>query len=786
MSAKNLTHWKFVDDRYLLHTDGTLTAFAEIPGYDIYMKEEGAAANYFSNLQNLLHELPANISLEFRLKRRRDKSSPQKYRAVPIARANDILSELRESYISHMQDHCYSNSIYLIIQIHRKHSVLDFCQALTPGGINRIYKNALAQQEELAGYCKLLSAKLPQLRFMDDSECIALMYELANCRSCAKVPDTRHGIDSLMLPHGKEQQGFYHINGVTSKSCLVYFYPDPNRRLFTDLFAWLPLEMDLSLFLRRLDYGSLLRKSGAEEVKQGRQVAEADATGEMRLREIAEWRRYVVNNNLHIFANVFFIKLYGSEQDINYYVNQLNENLASLGGIMESERLLNFSHFYSLPGNLYRSSFMRHDHTEMVLSLLPTVKFQQGNGYEEAFLGSDFTFKGLSFSNDLGGEFYHSMSVAKTGGGKGVLSCSRIIQLYGLGYDFYVIEVGNTYEFLFKILGGNYATLDPDVTVINPFPPYAELKRGFTTALVTPTIRSLAKILTDGKIDLSIHQISVCEMAFKQLYAKPPKSAKHTAPNLSDFYDAMAKLPASKLNDKQKRSRDEVLLNLKSFLGTIVGERFKHQNNLTISDGLFGADFKLLKDDAHLMVIYLTFLSLRFGQKALLQQTPTFITIDELHEFIRSDKETIRTLCTQIARMGRKERGYINLITQEADDIKRLDASLINQMHIVNLLYTESNHASLQSSLASLNDQAFNTWQGYELGKSDYRPAMVGFGDQWFDTFLSYPQDILALADSSSEAREIKRNILASTQDPRAAYAMLLEEYQHHVEKRAS
>lgn len=788
------TLWHFIDDNYILHRDGSISLVAQIEGYDMYMQDADNSANYINNIKNIINQLPLNISLEFHMFRRRDLISPQRYREQKPQRAIKVLKELRESYISHLEGHCYSNSIYLLVQRHCKVSLSTLWSAWQPSSLEKIYHNSIEQRTELAKYCDGLASQLSGFRMLDREDASKFLYEASHHRPCNILPDTRYGLQQLLAPSGDVVDDTFVMNGINVKPCLLYFYPEPDTRLFTDLFSWLPLDMDISFYLRRQDSASLLRKSGSEEVKQERQIADSDATAEKRLLEISEWRRHVVNNNLQIFANVLFIKLYGDLSTIRHYCNEINQQLSSLGGVMESEKLLRFSLNYSLPGNMHKSKFMRHDHTDMVSCLMPAVEFYQGNGYEEAILGTNHTFSGFDLSNKSGGEFYHSMTLAKTGSGKGVLNCARVIQLYGLGYDFYTIEIGNTYEFLFKLLGGNYITLDPDVSVINPFPPYKEATGSISSSLISPTIRSLAKIFTDGNIQLDIHQIAVCEMTLKRVYEKkpadelqsknnnenlksPPFANQTIAPNLQDFYNCLSQLSDASLNDRQKQARDEILVNVKSFLDTIIGERFKHDNNLTINDGLFGADFKRLKDDAHLMMTYMTFLSLRFGQKALFNQTATFICIDELHEFTRIDKETIRTLCSQIARMGRKERGYINLITQEAEDILKLDSSLISQMHIANLLYTETRHKLLLESLSSLNNQAFDTWSNYASGHEEYRPAMIGFGDKWVDSFLTYPIEILALADTSSKGMKLKQEILGRNTTIDDAYSELLHHY---------
>lgn len=781
MNIRNsLSHWHFIDNKYLLHKDGTISVIARIKGYDIYVEDASFSNSILNSLRNLIDNAPLNLSLEFHLKRRKDILSPKLYMQRDIKRQADILYSLREAYINHIADYLYTNSIYLILQYHKEPSLVGFFDFWSSKGLERSLKGAYKRTKILDEYCDKVAASIDGFNILNSEDATRFLYESSHHSYCNLLPDNSYSLDEILIPCGEVRNGFYAMNSIKIKPTLIYFYPQPNMRLITDMLACLPLELDIAFYLRRCDYGSLLRKSGSEEIKQQRQVSDIDAEGERRLYEIAQWRRYVVNNGLQIFSNVLYFKLYGEEQELKLQCNALHEQFSALGAIIESERLTNYSMIYSLPCNMYRSGFKREDHTDMVLSMIPAVEFNIGNGYEEGFLAANFTFTGFDFTNRSGGEFYHSMTIAKTGSGKGVLNCARIIQLYGLGYDFYAIEIGSTYEFLFNLLGGSYVTIDPDSTVINPFPPINEVSDNFKSALLSPTIRSMAKIFTDGRNELSIHEIAVCELAFKEIYKTQyikKNNIKH-APNLSNFYQGLANINDSPLNDKQKNARDDLLKNIQSFLDTIIGERFKMNDTLTVNDGIFGADFKKLKDDSQLMMVYLTFLSLRYGQKALFQKTPTFIIIDELHEFIRVDKESIRTLCSQIARMGRKEQGYINLITQEASDITDLDSSLVNQMHIVNLLYTENNHKKLQEYFASFNDRAADIWQEYEQTYSNYRAALVGFGSKWTDSFLTYPKEIMALADTSSRMLAVKKNILNNNSDIKTAYKELLDYYE--------
>ena len=774
-----LTHWTTFGDHYIVHCDGTISAIAEIDGYDIYMNDQQAAQKKLDMLRHFIDHLPLEISVEFHLKRRRDGKSVHQFTQHPIKRSAHILQPLRKKYIEHIKDYLFVNRLYAVLQWHDR-TILSYFQAIL--SINRLEKEldrVLGNCSKLEKYIVQAQRGLAGFTLLDIRKAVRFLYESAHYRPCEVAPDTGYLLRDILAPTGEARDGFYMMNGILLKPMLVYLYPEPDLRIMTDLIASLPLELDVSFYLRRRDYSSFLRKSGTDEMRQERQLSDTDVESEKRLADIAAWRRYVVNNGLQIFNNALYIKLYGTKEEIEKQANDLQEELASLGAVMESERLADYAMVYTMPANMYKSAFQRQDHTDMVLSLLPVVRFNQGNGYEEVVAATSFTLTGFDYSNKTGGEFYHSLTIAKTGSGKGVMNCARIIQLYGLGYDFYTIEIGNTYEFLFRLLGGNYVSIDPDASVINPFPPCSEVGETPRSSLVAPTIKSLARIFTDGRADMSIHELAVCEMAFKIIYRKN-YIAKHQikqAPNLAHFYTGMTLLDEKRLNDKQKYARDSILKNIKSFLDTIIGERFKSDDNLNLSGSLFGADFKKLKDDPQLLIIYLTFLSLRYGQKALFNQTPAFIVIDELHEFMRVDRDTIRTLCVQIARMGRKERGYISLITQEVTDVAQLDASLVNQMYITNLLYTETKHEQARAHFAALNDRAFTTWSHYQQYYTGYRAGLIGFGGRYTDAFLTYPNEILALADTRGEILQLKKELMKKHKTMKDAYKDLLQHY---------
>ena len=783
-TSHQISHWTTVDDRYILHCDGTISAIAEIEGYDIYMSDEERARQEMSILKNFIDGLPHDVSVEFHLRRRRDKQGINNYMTYPVRRMAEVLQPLRQKYIEHIRDYLFINRIYVVLQWHGARAVFAFGNIFSVNLIEGEIIKSLTNCQKLKKYIIQAQRGLRGFRLLEKEEVLLFLYEAAHYRSCEKPPDTSYLLREILTPSGETRDGFYQMNGITVKPFLLYMYPEPNPRIVTDLIASLPLELDIAFYLRRCDYKSFLRKSGNEEIKQGRQMSEADVESEKRLGDIAAWRRHVVHNNLQIFNNVFYIKLYGSRQEIEEQATDLQEQFAALGAVVESERLIDYAMIYALPGNMYRSNFKRQDHSEMVLSLLPTTKFKQGNGYEEVVAATSFTLTGFDYSNKTGGEFYHSLTIAKTGSGKGVMNCARIIQLYGLGYDFYTIEIGNTYEFLFSLLGGSYISIDPDSSVINPFPPCDEVGGSPSSSLVSPTIKSLTRIFTDGREQMSIHEIVVCEKAFKIIYGQNfiKKHKIKRAPNLSHFHLGLSLLADELLNDKQKYARDLVLKNVNSFLGTIIGERFTRDDNFSLKGTLFGVDFKKLKDDPQLLMVYLTFLSLRYGQKALFSKAPTFIVIDELHEFMRVDKETIQTLCVQIARMGRKERGYINLITQELDDIERLDPSLVNQMYMTNLLYTETKHQAAREHFAGLNDKAFATWSQYQQYYHGYRAGMIGFGGQYYDSFLTYPTEFLALADTRGEILLRKKELMEQHKNIEDAYRNLLLDYAELVQ----
>ena len=464
--------WRPLGERYFLHTDGTISVIAEIAGYDIYMAAEEAAGAYLNGLRSLIDTAPFEVSLEFHIRRRRDKRNAAMFGNQPLKRESVVLSSLRKTYMKHLADYFYLNRIFVVIQWHRNGTLgRNLLNLFVADGPDRALKEAIQNCTKLEEYCQKGLRGFSDLRFLNTEEGIRFLYESSHYHPCKKLPESGYMLRDILTPTGEKRGGLYRMNSVMIKPFLMYFYPEPNVRLLTDLVACLPVELDIAFYLRRCDHAHFLRKSGGDEIRQERQIAQADVEAEKRLEDISAWRRYVVENGLQIFTNAFYCKLYGSEEEIEEQAASLSEQLAVLGAVLESEHLTEHAIIYSLPTNImYAGKFMRQDHTEMIMSLLPAVCFGQGTGHQEAFVGTNFTFVGFDYTNKSGGEFYHSLTIAKTGSGKGVMNCARILQLFGLGYDFYTIEIGNTYEFLFKMLGGDYVAIDPDTSVINPFP----------------------------------------------------------------------------------------------------------------------------------------------------------------------------------------------------------------------------------------------------------------------------------------------------------------------------
>ncbi|MBL4703857.1 MAG: hypothetical protein JKY54_05010 [Flavobacteriales bacterium] len=347
---------------------------------------------------------------------------------------------------------------------------------------------------------------------------------------------------------------------------------------------------------------------------------------------------------------------------------------------------------------------------------------------------------------------------------------AQIAELYPLGTNFYIMEVGTSYQWTVEAFGGDYFDLSSE-TVVSPFPDYSlankEKDLPLVADIVAPTIEALYPLIGANGDSIRPHIEFVAEEIMQELYRHDDPNG-NKSPTMADYLE----ITESGLSHYSGVHKDAVKVikdNLTSFLGKTAGRNFANADSINFDNGIVGLNFKQLMQNEQLAKFLLVFISLRFKQIAFANSIPARIIIDELHEFVRIDPELMAILIKQLTRMGRKEQGSFHGISQELGDIEIVQG-ILSQINTRTFLFAEDGHDEVARAY-KMNDTVLNTWRSYQnpepIGKPlQYRQGIRQFGDHAFDLHLKFPKSLLMLANSNATVLDLKAEIGKVTTDP--------------------
>ena len=579
--------------------------------------------------------------------------------------------------------------------------------------------------------------------------------------------DFRYDIAEQVLPAApRVVDGMVDIDGSFSKVLLLYNYPD-------SVPAWIGALADASCDLHIVQVVCPVdtRRYIDQQTKHSKDdvAGMADRGVKYAKKKISEreaFTSFVAENNLDVFKNVYLIHLHGNPDNINRLAEKIQRWASKQNGQVRDNADLQ-AHFFRVgqPGHGCCSAFFREDHTWQIGNMAPVMVYDNGiEGAESLRISTAGQLVGLSI---LDHEVSHGFTVAKTGAGKGVDKVCEIIESYPFGLDWYIIEVGNTYEWMVEAFGKAYIKYDPDRDVINPFPDYDLIEPGaenpLPLKLCAGTISALAYLLTDGSTDLNIHQRAAAEEALQAIYQDPETGL--TAPRLDHFHKALMDTP---YDTEPKADAAKIMAdNLGSFLQSSVGQRFTQDGNLTLTRGMCAVDLKgALQADPKLMIFCLTALSLRYSQMAFFSSdNPARVLLDEMHVFVDLAPATVGHLCSQISRMGRKEGASLDLVTQGLKEMQALDPEIIASATLRNLMYRKEDHTRM-AEILGLRPGPLARWKNYPAtDRLNWRPALRQVHDHYYDLYLTFPQIVLDIASTNPIDLALKKDIGAQTRD---------------------
>ena len=769
-------------DHIIAHTDGAVSLMIDWAGIDVALKTEQEKDALWTPYYQLLQGLPQAYCIEFHLWREKDSQPAERYLALneKITRGQAFAQPIREHMAEHLKHYGRSNRVALIIT--RLPPKIGWLKT-AKGQLKRQLNDA----DQLFDVAQQLQRQLPQSTLASVHDYYQRITQSVSHEANKNVnieTNIAVNIDPLLMLNEQliqhkpvlEQHQLKIKNTYThtyTKGLYVFLYPDASPGWALNL-CQIPCDLHISQIIIPVDTKSAMRRSERQTDRaEGLISARGRDYAAKNIQDLHGFRAFVAEHNLNIYKNAYVIHLHDHDpEQLTHNARHIIDLIEQQGGQVRDEDTIQLPFYrYAMPGQGYRCVLLRQDHTLQVANLLPIHCFHAGDSEPESLrLSASSQLVGLNISKQT---IPHGLTVAMTGAGKGIEKVTTIAETYPLGLDWYIAEIGGSYQWVVEAFGGHYSHADTD-TVINPLPTYDLINHQpeqmpLDTQLASSTIQALAFLLTDGQIGLDVHSNAAAQMVLQMLYAVPlhKKAASITAPTLEDFYNELAKATYFE-NDEQATAAKIMKANLHSFLMTSEGQMFTRQDNLTLSKGICGVDLKAIHQVSEkLLKFYLVFLSLRFGHLAFYAgRNPARILLDEMHVFVKAAPDVIGPLCSAITRMGRKDNAALDLVTQGITEIDAIENEVINSMPNRTLLYRSDEWDAIAERI-NMPAGALQTWRQYPYFEGlDYRPAMRSVGDQYYDLYLTFPDLLLDLGATSPADLDLKERIGKHTTDP--------------------
>lgn len=751
------------------HTDGSVSVAFVWEGFSTELSSSGAAASAFQSYATALSDIDnTDITFENHFLREFDSHVVDEYVEFgkkKTTRFHELSEFVRNEMASMVGNMAMENTIVTVATMSKRSS--PFAQMFP----KRQLKQFRNQAKELYETVHEFSQNLPGSRFLSYREMEAFIWRLYH-RERARAgslpsPNPRFRLADRVAEKPEWKHGLIKVGNTYTKVCLLLDYADADPNWFYSIANRYNVEIHVTQLFKVTNAGVELMRSASQEDKAKESAVKTGGEGEKgKVKDHDAFRNFVSDNNLSIFDNAYIIKLHHTDHE--ELKNSFREFKKVLGdNTVISSNLKEVCFLYwriSQFGQGHRSPFMRPDHSLQVANMAPVIQFNEGNTEYRQMLRITSDAKAITLAYPPDGTG-HQITAAKTMSGKGVENVAKILELYPLGTNFYITEVGSSYKWTVEAFGGQYHHLDPNNTVISPFPDFkladtSNKSHPLPSDIVAPTIGALSPLLARGaNEELGHHIDSVAEQIMQAMYALTEE--KVSAPSLANFY-TWADQAKSEFSGVHSKAVHHICDNLHSFLSSTAGSNFVNADSLNFDAGIVGVDFKALMGNEELAKFLLVFITLRFKQLAFANATPTRILIDELHEFERIDPVLILTLIKQLTRMGRKEAGAYHGISQEVMD-SAMEPGILNQVTHREFMYLQSGH-NAAADLYKINDRALQRWKGFSDPEAagsnmDYRQCLRMVGEDTFDLHLKFPQSLLDLAHSSPTALAAKKVI---------------------------
>lgn len=748
-------------DVVIAHNDGAVSLAVTWDGLDADMAGPEGCQYQWTVVRQVIEALPVGHWLEFHLWRYHDNGAAQEYlRHLDRAPRKSTFSRvIREAIAEHLGPRMLVNKTVLII---------GKLPSTPTARLKRELKRQYATAQALVHLAQEIVHMLPGARIANALEYLNILHQ-----SYDETAPRVHQFDPFMsvaeqvvVVAPQPISGGVRIDKNRKKILYFHFYPDALPGWVLPL-ASSPLSFHVSQVVLSAETEKALRLS-----ERAHKLTESTLGKRGRERQLAmlsdmqAFQQVVSHNHLSVHRNTFIVSLSlseggGSDKSVAQVVQWLN----SAGGRVRHDDFIQIPFMRVIqPGQGYRSILWRHDHIKQIAHMAPVQVFRAGSTFLESLR---IGFAGQSIAFDYTQQAVaHGFTVAMTGAGKGVDKVATIIETFPFGVDWYVLEMGSTYQWVVEALGGAYTQLDPDHAAVNPLPPRSALIGGLNPLLAAGTLNILAFLLTDGRTDLDFHEAAVGSIALTALYAVQDKPD----PGLIDLLETLDSLSFATVEQTQAAQR--MSANLHSFFETPEGRLFCRQDNIPLTTGICGVDLKEVdRASPKLLTFYIVFLSLRFLSLAFSNRCPSRVLLDEIHRLVAHAPLVIRRLVSEIARMGRKEAAAIDIVTQGLAEIDLLETEIVNSMPLRSLLYRTDGYDEIARRIG-MPKAAVDVWRSFPYPMQlRWRPALRAVGTEYFGVRLTFPQIVMDLADTTPSGLDKKKHIGRTIQDPLARLA---------------
>lgn len=764
-SYDNFYSWETaLSNEVVGHNNGAVSLMMHIDGLYCEMDDPDEKFNKYQDIYKFISSLDDCVA-EFHLWRERDDSLAQSYvdDNEKIERGGHLAIPIRNALAGHLAQYGWNNECAIVL--YKKSN-----QGLMPKLLNKSFlkaqiNNAEKLYERAKTLTRIVGGNILSVEQYFD-RVMQSMWRKGFKRGYGYNLDFKEDLSSQAIYQApKIKNSMVEIDGEHTKVLLLYHYPDADPAWFLNL-ASISCEMHVSQIIVPTNTRRRVDKHSDQTDKESHETAKKGAKYRQRAiidREL--FTNYVTQNNLSIFNNAYLIHLHGDSEQIKQMDHQISDWAYDNGGLVKSHYDLQ-AHFFraAQPGHGTATAFLREDHTWQVAHMAPVTVFDKGTkGGESLRVTTSGQLVGFSI---LQHKVSNGFTVAHMGAGKGVDKGTEVIETYPYGLDWYIMEIGETYRWIVEGFGGNYTRIDPDHHAVNPLPEYdlssPEAENPLNMLLCSGTVNSLAFLLTDGRTDLTIHETAAAELALQNLYSGKQEG---TAPKMPEYLESIEQ--SEYPTEEQKRAADSISSNLRSFLSSSIGQIFKKDDNLTISDNICGIDLKLVKQtSAKLLKFYLVFISLKYSQKAFFKSDkPARVLLDELHIFIDSAPDETGRLVKELTRMGRKDFASSDLVTQGLYELKTLDNEVVTGATLRSLLYRKENHREM-GEILEIPETPLAKWQAYpSTDNIDWRPGLRFVHDKYYDLYLTFPEVILDITSTQAKDMALKEQIQKKTPD---------------------